>query len=231
MDPDALRQAVEHAGFAAAGVGLLAGLVFSFNPVVLASIPVSLAYVTRAREKSQAILFGAMFIFGMIITHVMLGVIAGLGGRWAGSLVGRGWGLVLGPLLILLGLTWVGWVRIPVPAFGFRAIRPTAAWGAFLLGVPFSIAVCPVCTPALVVLIGVTAGLGSVWLGVVLLLAFAVGRAVPLALGAIAIGWLENLRGLSPYRRIFEVTGGVTLVASGLYMLNAVFFWLPALAM
>jgi len=80
-------------------------------------------------------------------------------------------------------------------------------------------------------LIGVTAGLGSVWLGVVLLLAFAVGRAVPLALGAIAIGWLENLRGLSPYRRIFEVTGGVTLVASGLYMLNAVFFWLPALAM
>ncbi len=106
MEPDALRQAVEHAGFAAAGVGLLAGLVFSFNPVVLASIPVSLAYVTRAREKSQAILFGAMFIFGMIITHVMLGVIAGLGGRWAGSLVGRGWGLVLGPLLILLGLTW-----------------------------------------------------------------------------------------------------------------------------
>ena len=118
---------------------------------------------------------------------------------------------MLGPLLILLGLTWAGWVRIPVPAFGFRAIRPTAAWGAFLLGVPFSIAVCPVCTPALVVLIGVTAGLGSVWLGVVLLLAFAVGRAVPLALGAIAIGWLENLRGLSPYRRIFEVTGGVTL--------------------
>ncbi len=231
MDPEALRQAIEHAGLAAAGVGFLAGLAFSFNPVALASIPVSLAYVTRAREKRQAILFAAMFVLGMILTHVVLGLIAGLGGRWAASLVGRAWGLVLGPLLILLGLLWAGWIRIPLPTFGFRATRPTAAWGAFLLGIPFAVAVCPVCTPALVVLLGVTAGLGSVVLGVVLLLAFAIGRAVPLVLGAVAIGWLENLRGLSPHRRFFETAGGVLLIASGLYMLNAVFFWIPALAM
>ena len=59
MDPDALRQAVEHAGFVAAGVGFLAGLAFSFNPVAMAAIPVSLAYMTKAREKQQPILFGA----------------------------------------------------------------------------------------------------------------------------------------------------------------------------
>ena len=230
MDPDALRQAVEHAGFAAAGIGFLAGLVFSFNPVAMAAIPVSLAYVTKARKKRQAVLFGAMFILGMIVTHGLLGLIAGLGGRWVESLVGRGWGLLLGPLLILLGLMWPGWVRIPLPALGFRAKRPTGVWGAFLLGVPFSIAVCPVCTPALVVLLGVTAGLGSPWVGVVLLLAFALGRAIPVALGAVALGWLENLRGLAGYRRVFEIAGGLTLIASGLYMLNAYFFWIPGLA-
>ncbi len=79
MEPDALRQAVEQAGIAAVGVGFLTGLVFSFNPVALASIPVSLAYVTRARERKQAILFGAMFIVGMLITHAALGLTAGLG--------------------------------------------------------------------------------------------------------------------------------------------------------
>ena len=33
--------------------------------------------------------------------------------------------LVLGPLLILLGLMWPGWVKLPLPAI---------TWGAFLLG-------------------------------------------------------------------------------------------------
>src|SRR5258708_8012341 len=149
MDTEALRQAVENAGLAAAGVAFLAGLLFSFNPVALASIPVSLAYVTRGRDKGQALLFGAMFIFGMILTHVVLGFIAGLGGKWAADVAGRSWGLFLGPLLIVLGLMWAGWLRIPLPSLGFRATRPTAAWGAFLLVMPFAVAVCAVCTPAL----------------------------------------------------------------------------------
>jgi len=138
--------------------------------------------------------------------------------------------LFLGPLLIVLGLIWAGWLRIPLPSFGFRASRPAAAWGAFLLGIPFAIAICPVCTPVLVVLLGVTAGLGSVLLGVVLLLAFALGRAVPLAIGAFAISWLENLNGLARYRRAFEIAGGLILIATGFYMLNAILFWIPALA-
>src|SRR5262249_14170692 len=133
-------------------------------------------------------------------------------------------------LLIVLGLMWAGWLRIPLPSFGFRANKPTVAWGAFLLGIPFAIAVCPVCTPALVVLLGVTAGLGSVLLGVALLLAFALGRALPIALGAFAVGWLENLKSISRYRRGIEIVGGVTLIFMGFYMLNAVMFWIPELA-
>ena len=38
-------------------------------------------------------------------------------------------------------------------------------------------------------------------------------------------------RGLSRYRRAFEIAGALTLIAMGLYMLNAVLFWVPALAM
>lgn len=230
MDVEALRSAVEHAGFAAVGISFLAGLAFSFNPVSLASIPVSLAYVTKGRDKGEALLFASMFILGLILTHGVLGLIAGLGGQWVANLLGRDWGLYLGPLLIVLGLIWAGWLRIPLPSFGFRARRPTAAWGAFLLGIPFAIAVCPVCTPALVVLLGVTAGLGSALLGVVLLLAFAFGRAIPIAFGAFAVGWLENLKGISRFRRGFEIAGGLTLIFMGFYMLNAMMFWIPSLA-
>lgn len=230
MNPETLRQAVAHIGLPAAGISFLAGLVFSFNPVAFAAIPVALAYVTRTRARRLALLFGAMFILGMVLMHAVLGFIAGLGGHWAQSLVGREWGLVLGPLLVFLGLLWPGWVRLPLPALALRAKRPTGAIGAFLLGIAFSVAVCPVCTPALVVLIGVAAGLASPLFGLVLLLAFALGRAVPIIVGAVAIGSLENWRGFARHRKAFEVIGGVTLILSGLYMLNAYYFWIPALA-
>jgi cytochrome c-type biogenesis protein len=230
MEPEALQQAVAHAGLAAIGAGFLAGLLFSLNPVAMASIPVSLAYVTKAREREQAILFGTMFIVGMLVIHAAMGFVAGLGGGWVAELLGREWGLVLGPFLIVLGLMWPGWLRLPLPAFALKARRPSTVWSAFILGAVFSIAICPICTPALVVLLGATVGLASPWIGALLVLAFGLGRALPVAVGAVSIGWLENLRGLDGYRRAFETAGGIILVLSGLYMLNAYFFWLPALA-
>lgn len=229
MDLDSLRQAGRHAGPAAAAVSFLAGFFFSFNPVALASIPVSLAYVTKARGATKALAFGGMFIAGMVLTHVLLGVLAGFGGQGVQATVGRFWGLLLGPWLILMGLVWPGWVRLPFKGLSFHVQRVTGAWGAFALGVPFAIAVCPACTPALVVLLGVAAAGGSASWGAVLLLSFALGRAVPIALGAVGFEWLERLRLLSRYQRGFDMLGGITLVATGLYLLNAYFLVIPEL--
>ena len=230
MDIETLRSTLEQANLASLGVGFMAGFIFSFNPVALAAIPVSLAYVTKAHETKKAILFGGMFILGLIVTHVLMGFIAGLGGLWVQIIMGREWGLVLGPLLILLGLMWPGWIKLPLPAITFRAKRATSGWGAFALGIPFSVAICPFCTPALVILLGVATGISSPLFGATLLLAFALGRSVPIILGAWAMGWLENLSVLRHSQKIFEILGAVLLILSGLYMLNAYFYILPALA-
>lgn len=230
MDLEAVKTTLEQASLASIGIGFAAGFIFSFNPVALAAIPVSLAYVTKARETRRALLFGAMFIAGMVATHVLMGFAAGLGGKWVQGLMGRQWGLLLGPLLIVLGLMWPGWLKLPLPAIGFRARRVSSGWGAFLLGIPFSVAVCPLCTPALVVLLGVATGIGSPLFGATLLFAFALGRAVPIMLGAWAVGWLEGLAGLRRSQKAFEVAGAMLLILSGLYMLNAYFFLIPALA-
>lgn len=171
-----------------------------------------------------------MFVAGMVVVHVILGLAAGLGGEWVQNVLGRAWGLILGPLLILLGLMWPGWVKLPLPHIRAQAIRATSGWGAFALGVPFSVAVCPFCTPILIILLGVATAVGSASFGALLLLAFACGRAVPILLGAWAIGWLESLRPLVRMQKALEVVGGIVLVLAGLYMLNAYFGWLPKLA-
>lgn len=230
MDADTLRQAVEQSRYAAVGVGFAAGLFFSINPVAIAAIPVSLAYVTRARERPTALRFGSMFILGLIATHVLLGVAAALGGQSVERLTGRYWGVLLGPLLIIMGLLWPGWIKLPLPASSFRAKRVSGSWGAFALGVPFSVAVCPACTPALVALLGVVAAIGSPVFGATILLAFAFGRAIPIAVGAWGMGWLETLKPLARYQRAFDVMGGILLILSGVYMLNAYFLVVPELA-
>ncbi len=225
MDLDALRLAAEQATPASVAVGFAAGFLFSFNPVAIAAIPVSLGYITKARAPREAIAYGALFILGMLATHLALGLTAGFGGQGLQKLMGREWGLVLGPLLILLGAAWPGWIRLPL-----RVPRNASLWGALALGAVFSVAVCPFCTPALVVLLGVAASVGSPLFGATLLLAFAAGRAVPILIGALAIGGLESLSPLRHWQRVFDIAGGVLLILSGLYMLNAYFLLIPALA-
>lgn len=230
MDLQVLQTGIEQANAAALGVSFLTGFLFSFNPVAFAAIPVSLAYATKTHEPRRAVLYGGMFILGMVIIHVLLGLIAGLGGSWVQSLLGRYWGLLLGPVLIILGAMWPGWIKIKLPAWRMSIKPVSGPVGAFLLGIPFSVAICPFCTPALVILLGVAATLGSPLYAMTLLLAFALGRAVPILIGAVAIGWLESCKFLGRYQKAFEVVGGLALILAGLYMLNAYFIVIPALA-
>lgn len=230
MDIEAVRNTLEQAGPASLAVGLAIGFLFSFNPVALAVIPVSAAYVTKARAPQRAVLLGSMFVLGMVATHALLGLVVGLGGGWIERLIGREWGLVLGPAAIAMGLAWPGWIRLPVPSIPFRAQRTVSAWGAAALGASFSVAICPACTPALVVLLGIAAGVGSPFFGGLLLIAFGAGRAVPVLVGASAMGWLEGRATLWHSQRALEIAGGLVLILSGLYMLNAYFFLVPGLA-
>ncbi len=234
IDPDSLKAALAEASLAGIGLAFLAGFVFSFNPVSFAAIPVVLAYVTKIHDAPspqapsaktrRALLLGAAFVAGMLLTHAVLGGAAALGGDWAQKIMGRHWGLLLGPLLILLGLMWPGWLKIRLPWLALRGKRISGPWGAFLLGIPFSVAVCPFCTPALLVSLTASAATGSVTFGAGLLLAFAAGRSIPILIGAWSMGWLESLQVLSRHQRRIEIVAGVTLIVTGLYLINEYLF-------
>jgi cytochrome c-type biogenesis protein len=220
FDIETLRISLQEASLAGVGVSFLTGLVFSFNPVSFASIPVVLAYVTKARTQGRAVLLGTAFVTGMLVTHAALGVAAALGGEWVKSSMGHEWELLLGPSLVMLGLIWPGWLRIRLPWISLRGKRVAGMWGAFLLGIPFSVAICPFCTPALVVTLTASAAIGSAPFGLALLLAFALGRSIPILLGAWSIGWLESLKGLQRSQKAFELVAGVTLILAGLYLVG-----------
>lgn len=223
------KDVLSQASWAGVGLAFLAGFVFSFNPISFASIPVVLAYVAKAHddrehEQRRALILGAAFVSGMFVIHIVLGVAAALGGDWVKNVMGREWGLFLGPLLIMMGLVWAGWLNIRLPWFGVKAGKVKGVWGAFLLGFPFSVALCPFCTPALLVALTASAAIGSVAFGFALLLAFSLGRSIPIMLGVWSMGWLESLRILSRYQRKIEIFSGLVLILTGLHLLNEYFF-------
>ncbi len=223
VDIELLRVALSEPSLPGLGLGFLAGFIFSFNPVAIAAIPVALAYVTKAHAPRRAVWLGGAFIAGLIVTHIVLGAGASLGGEWVKAVMGRGWGLVLGPVLIGLGFIWPGWLKWRLPWFSFRGRMVSGLWGAFVLAIPFSVAICPFCTPALLVMLTAATAIGSLPFGVALLAAFAVGRSVPIILGAWGVGWLESLQALTRWQKAFEVAGGLTLIASGAYLINEYF--------
>ena len=216
---DALQLALSEPGLIGLGAGLVAGLLFSFNPASLAGTSMVLAYVTKARSRTGAVWLAAAFVAGLVLTHGVLGAVAALGGEWVKDIMGRQWGLILGPLLIALGLIWAGWLKITIPWMSVRGRQVTNAWGAFLLGLPFTVAFCPVCVPALLVLLTAALSSGSVPFAVALLLAFAMGRSIPILLGAWGIGWLVSVGRYTRWERRVEQAGGFALVVVGVVLL------------
>ncbi|MHB1142321.1 MAG: cytochrome c biogenesis CcdA family protein [Sulfuricaulis sp.] len=223
MDIESLRLALIEPSLLGLGVAFAAGFLFSINTVAIAAIPVTLAYVTKAHAPRRAFLLGGAFIAGLLATHIVLGVAAALGGEWVKDAMGREWGLALGPVLILLGLMWPGWLKLRLPWFALRGRIVAGPWGAFLLAIPFSVAICPFCTPALLVTLTAAAAIGSVPFAIALLGAFGLGRSVLIALGAVSLGWLESFQAFTRWQRIFEIVGGLALIGSGVYLINEYF--------
>ena len=220
MDLETLRLFLQEASLAGVAIGFLVGLVFSFNPVSLASIPVVLAYVTRCPTRHRASVLIGAFIAGMLVAHAFLGVAAAFGGEWFESVMGHQWDLLLGPVLVVLGLMWAGWLEIRVPWIGLRGRQVAGVWGAFLLGIPFTVIACPFCAPALLVSLTASATIGSVPFGFALLLAFGIGRSVPILLSAMSIGWLKSLNRLQQAQKALAMVMGVALTLTGFYLLG-----------
>jgi len=198
----------------------LTGFLFSFNPLTFASIPMMLAYVTKSTSRHNGFKMGLFFVFGFILTHIVLGIGAAVGGEWVKSALGRHWGLFLGPLLIIMGLSWPGWIRINLPWFGVRGWQVQTLSGAFLLGIPFSVAICPFCTPALMATLSASANEGSVAYGIALLGLFALGRSIPILIGAWSFEKLDSMVILTHHQKKLEVVAGLIMIILGFYLIN-----------
>ncbi len=210
---------VSLAGFA---LVFLIGLVMSFNPRSVMVIPVIVGYLVghREGEKEPSVWGRALaFVVGMTAADVALGILFAYIGVKVASIFGQRWEAVIGIVLILLGLRWLGVLRFRTVGLQMKAKKAGSLAGAFFLGIPFSMSFCPFCTPILLTILTIAAATGKIWYSAVLMLFFSLGRGLPLLIAGVSVDVFKKIEFFEKYVPAFEKAGGVTLIAAGLYYL------------
>jgi cytochrome c biogenesis protein CcdA len=169
-------------------LALFAGVLTSFTPCSLSSIPLVIAYVGGIGvEPKKALRLSLVFALGAAITFTVLGVVAAS----VGQLLGTGakwWYIVLGILMVLMALqTWEVVQIIPSTYLTGKSKRRGYA-GAMIIGMLGGLFSSPCATPVLVALLAIAAGSGNLLWGALLMLVYGVGHGALAVLAGSSIG-------------------------------------------
>jgi cytochrome c biogenesis protein CcdA len=214
----------------AAGTALWLGILTSISPCPLASNVAAISFVGRSVGSPRRVLLaGLVYSAGRAITYVLVGVLVVsslLSVPRVSFFLQERMNQALGPLLIVVGVVILGWLRPPLPswsvgqALGERTARSGIA-GAGLLGVLFALSFCPVSAGLFFgALIPLAVNADS---RVLLPAVYGVGTGLPvvvfavlLVLGAQWIG--RTFSTLTKVERATRPVTGVIFILAGLYL-------------
>lgn len=209
----------------------IGGLLTASNPCVLAMIPLMIGFVAGRSEEGlgagRAFLYSSVFVLGLSLTFVGLGILAALAGRMYGDVSG-GWKWVVAAVCGLMGLHLMGVVRVPIPAVTGVQPRTQGIAGALVMGLLFGVVSAPCAAPILIVLLTYIAGSGaSVAYGALLLLFYSLGHSVLVLLAGTSMGLA---RSFLASRNIARTTEWMRRFAGAVIVLVGLFFAWSALS-
>ena len=175
---------------------------------------------TAVATRSRTVVGVALFVLGFTVVFVALGVLVGSLGavlvEWSDVLT-----RVLGVLVILMGLVFVGQVPFAQRTAKLRLAPRAGLWGAPVLGVVFGLGWTPCIGPTLVAVYTLALDGGSAARGAALAVAYCMGLGLPFLL--IALGLERSARAVGFLRRhrlAIMRSGGVVLVLIGLALVT-----------
>lgn len=203
-------------------LALLAGILTSFTPCSLSSIPLVVGYVggTGQRDTKRAFWLSVVFATGAAVTFTVLGVIASLAGRLMGTSASW-WYIILGILMVLMALQTWGIYEIIPSSYLLAKNTKKGFIGAFIAGILGGIFSSPCSTPVLIALLAIVAGKGNVLWGILLLLLYSIGHGILAVIAGTSIGFVQKLSASEKYGKASTVLKnimGLLILIIGFYM-------------
>jgi cytochrome c-type biogenesis protein len=211
---------------AALPIAVVAGLLSFASPCVVPLLPGYLSYMTgvavqdlETAKRGRMLAGSTLFVLGFTVLFVSGGALfGGVGARLVEyqPVISR----VLGVVVILFGLAFVGWIpllqreiRLPVPGVGL-AMAP-------LLGALFGLGWVPCLSPTLGTVTTLAYTEATAGRGALLAFAYCVGLGLPFIVVAVAFGRLTTaLAWLRRYQRRLTLFGGALMIALGVLLVT-----------
>ena len=145
-----LQTILENSQYAALTAFIL-GLMTAISPCPLATNISAIGFISRDIENRQRVFIkGLVYTLGRAVSYTGLGLILFFGAsKMHVTMLFQGWGeKLLGPLLIIIGLLMLDFIKIKFPGFSGLTERmgehsKKSYWGTLLLGMVFAMAFCP----------------------------------------------------------------------------------------
>ena len=210
------------------GVAFSHGLISSLSACVYPLIPITTAIFGAGRVGHwlEGFILSGIYVAGMSITYVTIGLVAALGGTVFGSYMGSPEVIYLfAALFFLLGLGFLGVIPLPIPNFAekIHLKKSSSIFYPLILGI-FSGFIAAPCTAPLfgALLIDIarnSAENQSILPGIVQALAFSLGMGLPfLFIGGFAL----KLPKPGSWMNVVKYVGASILIASGFHYLEDV---------
>lgn len=217
-----LSELITKSGWLALLFALIAGILTSFMPCSLSSIPLVIGYVggTGQRDTKKAFWLSVTFAAGGAVTFTALGVIASLSGKLVG-ISARWWYIILGILMVLMALQTWGIFEIIPSSYLLSKNTKRGFAGAFLAGILGGVFSSPCSTPVLIALLAIVAGKGSILWGILLLLLYSIGHGILAVVAGTSVGFVQKLSSSETYGKasnVLKIAMGTLLLLIGFYM-------------
>ncbi len=226
-----LSELLVNSTYLAPFIAFLAGVVTSFTPCSLSSVPLIVGYVgstgnmSGSHNTQRAFLYSLIFALGSALTFTIFGIVASLAGELIGT-AAKWWYIALGTLMMLMVLQMLGIYQFIPSTNLLSKSKKKGMFGAFLAGILGGLFASPCSTPVLIVLIAIVAGKGSLAFGVMLFLLYSLGHGILAVIAGTSVGFVQKLSQSARYNSIakgLSIGLAIILLGIGFYMFNLAF--------
>lgn len=203
---DAVTYNISMQSWTAVLLAFSAGVLTSFSPCSLSSIPLIIGYITNIKDinTKKSLLYSIIFVTGAAVTFIALGLLFSLIGL-AVTLPVKTMYVIIGILMIVIAFQIFEFINI-IPLFNLiNKNNKRGRIGAFITGILSGFISSPCSTPVLIAILLLIMKEKNIIYGIILMAAYSLGHGALSVITGVWFGAAGQIKSNKKYYKIYNI--------------------------